>query len=321
MACGLGAVALMLIFIKTNSDPANDSIKEISLELEAKLQILDVNNLDSELIISDYQIKIDNILDEIVSLNKQIQSASNLSSLSDKTAKKLNDEINLKPKKIIKNVSKVKGYLSGCNIEGKDIGFFIDSSASMYDKNIIDIIRYKASNKVIKENAPKWVQAKKIFKWLFDKTNKDTNVIALSFSDTINFVSEDLLNISELKKSSEYNNFFNDLVPKNGTNLKQLVSVIKKKKLDSVYIITDSFPTLPISENKKCSNENVISPYCRKELFYDFSNSIRSLPNKPKVNFIMMPIEGDYSSDYWFSRLAMDTGGCFITASKDWLVK
>ena len=51
------------------------------------------------------------------------------------------------------------------------------------------------------------------------------------------------------------------------------------------------------------------------------ARSFRSLPNKPKVNFIMMPIEGDYSSDYWFSRLAMDTGGCFITASKDWLVK
>ena len=70
MACGLGAVALMLIFIKTNSDPANDSIKEISLELDAKLQILDKNNLDSESVISDYQIKIDNILDEIAPTEK-----------------------------------------------------------------------------------------------------------------------------------------------------------------------------------------------------------------------------------------------------------
>ena len=133
-------------------------------------------------------------------------------------------------------------------------------------------------------------------------------------------MNEKLLNINEIKKSSEYSKFFNDLVPKGGTNLIQLIPIIKKYKLDSVYIITDSFPTLPISENKKCNNQNVISPYCRKELFFDFSNMINSLSKKPKVNFIMMPVEGDYSSDYWFSRLAMDTDGCFITASKDWLV-
>ena len=320
MACGLGAVALMLIFIKTNSDPVNDSIEKISIELETKLQILEKSNSDSELQIKNYQTKIDKILNEIDSLNKKIKSASELSSLSDKMSKKLNEEINSKPKKVVENISNVKGYLSGCNIEGKNIGFFLDSSASMYDKNIIDIIRYKASSKSIKENAPKWLQAKKIFKWLFDKADKQINIIALSFSNSTKFMNEKLLNINEIKKSSEYSKFFNDLVPKGGTNLIQLIPIIKKYKLDSVYIITDSFPTLPISENKKCNNQNVISPYCRKELFFDFSNMINSLSKKPKVNFIMMPVEGDYSSDYWFSRLAMDTDGCFITASKDLLV-
>ena len=147
MACGLGAVALMLIFIKTNSDPVNDSIEKISIELETKLQILEKSNSDSELLIKNYQTKIDKILNEIDSLNKKIKSASELSSLSDKMSKKLNEEINSKPKKIVENISNVKGYLSGCNIEGKNIGFFLDSSASMYDKNIIDIIRYKASSK------------------------------------------------------------------------------------------------------------------------------------------------------------------------------
>ena len=99
MACGLGAVALMLIFIKTNSDPVNDSIEKISIELETKLQILEKSNSDSELQIKNYQTKIDKILNEIDSLNKKIKSASELSSLSDKMSKKLNEEINSKPKK------------------------------------------------------------------------------------------------------------------------------------------------------------------------------------------------------------------------------
>jgi len=320
MSCGLGAVALMLIFIKTNNDPANNNINEITSQLKIELKNIEIVNTENNNIITKKQTEIDKIISEIETIDKKIILAENLSKISDQTSKKLKEEIKSKPVETIKKISLAKGYLSGCNVKGKNIGLFLDSSASMSDKNIVDILRYKASSQIIQMNAPKWKQAKEIFKWLFKKTSDDANVIALTFSNTINLMYKNLISSKELKKTDEFKNFLNDLVPSNGTNLEQLISVTEQHNLDSIYIITDGFPTLPNFDDKKCEDKNVISPKCRKILFNNFSNSIRSLSNKPSINFIMMPLEGDYSSRYWFSRLAMDTNGCFITAGKDWLI-
>tara|TARA_B100001057_G_scaffold133449_1_gene132818 strand:- start:2172 stop:3137 length:966 start_codon:yes stop_codon:yes gene_type:complete len=319
MSCGLGAVALMLIFIKTNSDPSNSNINEITSQLEVELKNIEKINSKNNIIIAKKETEIQSMINEIETLNKKIVLAENLSKISDQTAKNLKEKIKSKPVEIVKNVSQIKGYLSGCNVKGKNVGLFLDSSGSMSDKNLVDILRYKASSQIIQINAPKWKQAKEIFRWLFKKTSDSTNIIALTFSSTINYMKKELKTSKELKQSDEFKSFLDDLVPANGTNLKQLISVIEENNLDSIYIITDGFPTLPISEDKKCEDKNVISPKCRKKLFINFSNSIRSLPNKPSLNFIIMPLEGDYSSRYWFSRLAMDTNGCFITAGKDWL--
>ena len=96
--------------------------------------------------------------------------------------------------------------------------------------------------------------------------------MALTFSNTINLMYKNLITSKELKQTEEFKNFLDDLVPSNGTNLDQLILVTEQHNLDSIYIITDGFPTLPDIEDKKCKDKNVISPKCRKILFNNFSN-------------------------------------------------
>ena len=47
MSCGLGAVALMLIFIKTNNDPANNNINEITSQLKMELKNIEIVNVEN----------------------------------------------------------------------------------------------------------------------------------------------------------------------------------------------------------------------------------------------------------------------------------
>ena len=337
MSCGLGAVALMLIFIKTNVSPS----AEVAAELISKTQseIIEykdkIDNKKNE--IKNKNTDIESLLNKIKTIQKKIEVSNTLIKSNELTNETLQYEIESIAQKadpVTKDYkSNYQGYLSGCNVKGNKVGIFLDNSSSMFDKSIVDIIRFRASSDIIKATSKKWLQAKEIFKWLLEKSPSQTKIISGVFSEKLNLINKDFLTYSEIVNSQEYVNFMNTF-PSGGTNLEDISKIMSQKKFDSVYIITDGLPTLPTPSekdensikgkikkyfNNECYKKNTVSPSCRKALFFKFEESVKNL--NTKINVIMMPLEGDFTAHYYFSKLAKENNGCFITSSKDWLIK
>ena len=337
MSCGLGAVALMLIFIKSNISPSIETAAELIDKVQNEINEYEYKNESINEEIQNKDLEIKRLLNEIRSLQKKIEISNTLISSNELTKNSLIQEIDSLEQEVSiitsEEKSNYQGYLSGCNINESKVGIFLDNSSSMFDKSIVNIIRFRASSDIIKATSTKWKQAKEIFKWFLESSPNQTKIISGTFSEKLQLINEEYLTSTEIINSNEYLTTIKNF-PSGGTSLEDISKIMNKKKFDSVYIITDGLPTLPMHSEKEsslikgkakkyldndCYNKKTVSPSCRKALFFQFADSIKSL--NTSVNIIMMPLEGDFTAHYYFSKLAKETNGCFITTSKDWLLK
>ena len=60
---------------------------------------------------------------------------------------------------------------------------------------------------------------------------------------------------------------------------------------DSIYVVTDGLPTQ--GKGRRCENDNLISGECRRLIFFDSINLLKKANKRIKINFILLPIEGD----------------------------
>jgi virulence-associated protein VapD len=64
-------------------------------------------------------------------------------------------------------------YLLGLKVEGQKIALLVDSSASMTNEKLIDIIKTKNSSNKNKQQAKKWLRTKKVVEWLRQKNGSE----------------------------------------------------------------------------------------------------------------------------------------------------
>jgi hypothetical protein len=80
---------------------------------------------------------------------------------------------------------------------------------------------------------------------------------------------------------------------------------------DNIYLITDGLPTRDASQPRQGTADGSR----RLKLF---TEAARALPPGIPVNVILLHLEGDPMAASSFWKLAADTGGSFISPSKDW---
>jgi hypothetical protein len=80
---------------------------------------------------------------------------------------------------------------------------------------------------------------------------------------------------------------------------------------DNILLLTDGLPT----QGKNKPTKNTISGDERLKLFLQ---AIKGLPRSVPVNTILFPMEGDPMAAVSFWQLAIDTGGSFLTPTRDW---
>lgn len=312
MSCGLGAVALLLIFIKVDNNnelfQSNEFINKKN-ELSQERDDLLYQNIELEDEISKKE-------NQSEVFDQRINIANNLKNLAIQNQASIDAKANAASQSESRFDEKYSGYVSGCNTEGKKIGIFLDSSSSMMHSKIVEILRLKSSSARIKQQAKKWLLAKKIGQWIVEKAPIKSELLIANFSESINTFQPKLISKSNVDFNNDLNNFLSKIVPENGTNFQNLVDLILKFNLDSVYIVTDGLPTLPVKRNtRSCSSLSTISPDCRADLYMDFENELIS--KRIKINFILLPLEGDVRAPYLMSTTSVKTGGCFITPSND----
>ena len=228
MACGLGAVILILILVKftANTPVPSEEIERLQQELAAS---------QSQAV--QMQKSIDEINDKIAmetadseALKRQIeqlkiQQEAVSRALADKKAvvANLQQSIAAAAPKQADDPIKIDGsgeeeYLLGLKVEGREIGILLDMSASMTDEKIIDIIKRKIGSDQKKIQGPKWQRTKRIAKWMIARLPETSRVSVVAFNDSAQVLGMRPINSAKVKVSiQELVKSIDTLIPQHGT--------------------------------------------------------------------------------------------------------
>jgi hypothetical protein len=208
-------------------------------------------------------------------------------------------------------------YLTGLRVGGSRILILVDASASMLDDTLVNIIRRRNLPEASRRQAEKWKQAVATVDWLTTQLPRQARFQIVAFNTVAAAVVEGSegtwLDAGDRAALEDAVSGVRVLAPEGGTSLHNAFAVASSlnPRPDNLVLITDGLPTegATPSRRRKVSGEQRLSL---------FQNALRALPRGIPVNVILFPIEGDplASSSFW--KLALATGGAFLTPSRDW---
>ncbi len=335
MSCGLGAIILVFMLIKHN---VNDSSIELD-NLKNDIQILKERKENSLQTLKNIESKLaEDAIQAAVAERKLAERQSILARKSSEVeiaAKEIETlKSDIKEIKVIKKddliVSKQineENYLLGLKVKGRKIALLVDSSASMTNEKLIDIIKTKSSSNKDKQGAKKWVRTKKVVKWLLARLPKNSDVIVVAFSEKAKILGKQgWVKASDPASMPAILSDLNALIPEGATNLQHGLQTVNKYAPTNLYIITDGLPTKGESNYKSLNpfascnsllgNSNIISGACRVKLFKQTISE--SAQKNVQVDVVLLPLEGDPDAinQYWYWTAT--TGGLVISPANNW---
>ncbi len=208
-------------------------------------------------------------------------------------------------------------YLTGLKVGGRRILFLVDASASMLASTIVNVVRRRNLPDHIKIRADKWQQTLATVDWLTTQIPQDSRFQIYTFNTAVGSVipgtDGDWLDGGDRKVLDEAVQRLRGVVPQGGTNLYQALQSIRtlRPAPDNIMLLVDGLPT----QGRKPSRRSTISGKDRVKLF---NEAVKELRSKVPINVILFPMEGDpmASSAYW--KLALATGGSFMSPSRNW---
>ncbi len=335
MSCGLGAIILVFMLVKHNVADSSielDNLKNDIQQLEEKKKVAQqtLQNITTQL--SENTLEESAAREELKAKKSILSQTSADIELTSKTLASLKSDI--KTIKVLKKADLIETkpaqeehYLLGLKVEGTKIAILVDSSASMTNEKLIDIIKTKSGSNKEKQRARKWIRTQKVAQWLLARLPKNSDVIVVAFNEkAISLGSKSWAKASGSSTISTILSDLNKLVPEGATNLQQGLQTINKFSPSNLYIITDGLPTKGESRYKSlnpfasCSSlsgkSNIISGECRVKLFKQTIKE--SAKSNVQVNVILLPLEGDpdAANQYWSWTAA--TGGLLLSPAGNW---
>ena len=344
MFCGFGAVILIFLILDHSS---TISPEETNRELMAEINLLREEVEEGELglvrirnTLSDVDFEVveaqglaRQIMEQIDTFLQELAALENSSMATEEDVAKLRSDIEALEQEVLRlqasafeqegnSVRQFLGdgnrqYLSGLFLGGQRILVLIDSSASMLDSTIVNIIRTRNMDNERKRSAPKWQRVVNTVDWVSTQLPITSQYQIWNFNTETESVIPGTegfwLEVADRDQLSEAIENVKELVPNNGTNLAQVFRAVANMspRPDNIFLITDGLPTL----NNRGSSDTLITPGERIELLEE---AVEELPQTIPVNVILMPLEGDPSAAAAYWQLAQYTKGSFLTPSKDW---
>jgi hypothetical protein len=336
MSCGLGAIILVFMLVKYNEDT---SIPEIEL-LKADMARLEAVESALRQSIGE-QLAQSQVVNGVIQLTSeelarlQAELSNTEKSLSESQAEyeKLRKEVEAIEVAQKEDIIETPGtgeenYLIGLKVEGRKIAILLDSSASMTDEILIDVIRRKNSPDSNKMAGPKWQRAIRIVHWLLARLPAQSDVTVIAFDAKAQQLGRSgWVSARDATALGIITRDLDTTVPTGSTNLQAGLEAVKRQKPTSIYLITDGLPTEGDSSYKSLSPfadcsalwgaSNKISGECRLELFNHTLASSAPRPGVP-VNVILLPIEGDPKASPAYWSWASISGGLLISPAETW---
>lgn len=344
MSCGFGAVILIFIVIQhsTESTPpeAATDIKDAVLAMEREIEDSKENMIELKNTVEDKDDDIVTTAGVIRQIIQDIQSlqqtiAEDQDDGIDQTAaiEALKAEIKELEEEAAALEGSVSGdedsgsstrsfvgngdrqYVTGINLGGEHILILLDSSSSMLEETIVNIIRRRILPPEQIRESEKWKRAIRTVEWILANVPKKSNIQLATFNTEAKLLTKDEEWLEAIDKASidELVTELKQVTPIGGTSLHPAFSLAAKMtpEPDSIFLITDGLPTMGFDTDTK----GLVTSRQRVAFFAD---SVRILPPSASINVILFPMEGDplATSSYW--RLIQASGGSFISPSEDW---
>jgi len=346
MACGFGAVIILYIMINQKID-IDGQIVEAELQAQVKRVEEEIEEMTKNLIIMRNTAE-DQEAESVTTDQLSIETISNITQLElelanlrqtgasqDKNIDKLKSEL----KELEEQTANLKGsvaadetagralrsvvgegdrqYLTGMKVGGRHILILLDSSASMLDKTIVNIIRRRNMPDEQKLASKKWQRAIKTVEWITANIPSDANFQLFTFNaeakPAIPGTDAKWLRATDRAGTDGSIQAIKKTIPQGGTSLHNAFDLAAQMepKPDNIFLIIDSLPTMGVGPSRK----STINSRDRVELF---TSALNLLPYESPVNVILFPMEGDplAGPSYW--RLAQITGGSFLAPPEDW---
>lgn len=346
MFCGFGAVVLLVLIINSNAvkhrkevfDDLRGEVERLEQEvLTGKKNLVQVKNSlqNTEKKLVKTRGKADQVLAAIAQTREEVSDARHATRAKKKSVQQLETDL-----KVLERKEKAMGqkaaaaqahgrkihhfagngyrqYLTGLKLGGKRVLILLDTSASMLDSSIVNVIRRRNMGRQAKLTAPKWQRARRTATWLVANLPPMSSLQLFSFNTGTASVLPASGNtwVAATDKTAvdALIGGMNTLVPDKGTSLINAFSqaAAMQPPPDNILLITDGLPT----QGKTKPLFSSVSGDKRVKLF---SQAVRALPRRVPVNTILFPMEGDPMAAALYWKLAVDTGGSFFTPAADW---
>ncbi|MDX1502892.1 MAG: VWA domain-containing protein [Thermoanaerobaculia bacterium] len=208
-------------------------------------------------------------------------------------------------------------YLTGLKVGGRRIFLLLDASSSMLGETIVNVVRRRNLPDERKVQAAKWRRAVATVDWLTTRIPPESRFQIYTFAEraapALAGTEGEWLDGGDPKRLEEAVVAVRQVVPDGGTNLYRAfeAAAAMRPPPDSITLVTDGLPT----QGGARAAGATVSARQRLRLF---DRAVGALPSRVPVNTLLLPIEGDPMAASAFWKLAMATGGSFLTPSEDW---
>jgi hypothetical protein len=208
-------------------------------------------------------------------------------------------------------------YLTGLKVGGRRILFLVDASASMLGDTIVNIVRRRNLPDEVKIRADKWQQALSTADWLTTQIPREAHFQIYTFNTRAGSVMPGTdgqwLDGGDRDVLNEAVQRLRGVVPRDGTSLYHAFKSIEtlRPAPDNILLLVDGLPT----QGRKPPRRSTVSGKDRVKLF---NEAVKELRSSIPINVVLFPMEGDpiAPSAYW--KLALGSGGSYMSPSKDW---
>lgn len=344
MSCGFGAVVLVFLMIDHASNVHSEDVNQVLL---SEVSLLEEEVLDGSknlVLVRNTISTVDQRMAEAQGLSRQIindikkteqelafftkdtlaqrehinQLQSDLKSLEEEKKRLEAEGKKLQGEKVRKFVGEGdRQYLTGLKLGGNRILVLLDASASMLDQTIVNIIRRRNMSDAAKLRSEKWQQAVGTVDWLLSQFPQSSWYQIYTFNSEVTPVVpgtlDEWLEVDDREQLDAAIDHMRKVIPAGPTNLEKVFQAVSQMapRPDNIILLTDGLPT----QGNRSNKANTITGKQREKLF---ARSIQALPVGIPVNVILAPLEGDPMAASSFWKLAIATGGSFLSPSRDW---
>lgn len=335
MSCGLGAIILVLMLVKHDVEHVSDESERLTSDLvrlqqtEAELSAKVVGALRAKAAttgqLEALESEISRVQREIERKQVEIRARESREDALEETIKTI--EVRDNTDVVENRQSGEENYIIGLRVEGQRIGILVDSSASMTEEKLIDIIRRKNMDPAARVQGPKWQRTRRVLSWLLARLPRQTSVRVVAFAETAqNLGNANGVSGGDAAGLGRIVSDMNQVVPGGATNLAAALNAIAAHNPTDLYLITDGLPTAGDSGYRSlnpfsgCSalwgGATSISGECRARLFRHTVNNAGL--DKVRTNVILLPLEGDPEAAALYWRWTAATDGLLIAPAETW---